>query len=85
MSGPCLTHHSTRTGAIKPRQPVNSNVRQKQLRGEYTMKKPAWLLLLLIVPLLAQAQEHRSPYSGRQEREIKALSANEVQAYLVVE
>jgi len=46
------------------------------------MKKPAWLLLLLIVPLLAQAQEHRSPYAGRQEREIKALSADEVQAYL---
>ncbi len=46
------------------------------------MKKPAWLLLLLIVPLLAQAQEHRSPYSGRQEREIKALSADQVKAYL---
>jgi Spy/CpxP family protein refolding chaperone len=46
------------------------------------MKKPAWLLLLLIVPLLAQAQEHRSPYAGRQAREIKALSADEVQSYL---
>lgn len=46
------------------------------------MGKPAWLLLLLIVPLLAQAQEHGSPYAGRQEREIKALSADKVQAYL---
>src|SRR4030095_6276663 len=46
------------------------------------MTKPAWLLLLLIVPLLAQAQEHRSPYAGRQAREIKALSADEVQSYL---
>ena len=46
------------------------------------MKNPAWLLLLLIVPLHAQAQEHRAPYSGRQEREMKALSADQVQAYL---
>src|SRR4029453_7689623 len=46
------------------------------------MKEPALLLLLLIVPLLAQAQEHRSPYAGRQAREIKALSADEVQSYL---
>lgn len=46
------------------------------------MKKPAWLLLLLVVPLPAQAQEHRSPYAGRQEREIKALSAEEVRGYL---
>ena len=30
-TGQCLTHHSTRTGAIKPRQPVNSDVR---LQGE---------------------------------------------------
>jgi Spy/CpxP family protein refolding chaperone len=46
------------------------------------MKKSSWLLLLLIVPLLAQAQEHRTPYAGRQEREIKALSADQVKAYL---
>ena len=46
------------------------------------MKKSACLLLLLMVPLLAQAQEHRSPYAGRQEREIKALSADQVKAYL---
>ena len=46
------------------------------------MKRFAWLLLLLLVPLLAQAQEQHSPYAGRQERGIKALSADEVQAYL---
>lgn len=46
------------------------------------MRKPAWLLLLLMAPVLAQAQEHGSPYAGRQEREIKALSADRVQAYL---
>ena len=46
------------------------------------MRKPAWLLLLLLVPLPAQAQQHGSPYPGRQEREIKALSADRVQAYL---
>ena len=46
------------------------------------MKRFAWLLLVLLVPLLAQAQEQHSPYAGRQERGIKALSADEVQAYL---
>lgn len=46
------------------------------------MKKPPWLLLLLIIPLLAQAQQHRAPYAGRQERVIKALSADQVKAYL---
>lgn len=46
------------------------------------MKKSACLLLLLIVPVLVRAQAHRSPYAGRQEREIKALSAEDVQAYL---
>ena len=28
----CLTNHSTRTGAIKPRQPVNSNVKPQVFR-----------------------------------------------------
>ena len=46
------------------------------------MKKSACLLLLLSVPVLAQAQERRTPYAGRQEREIKALSAGDVQTYL---
>jgi Spy/CpxP family protein refolding chaperone len=46
------------------------------------MKRFAWLLLVLLAPLLAQAQEQRSPYAGRQERGIKAFSADEVQAYL---
>ena len=46
------------------------------------MKKSAWLLLLLIVPLLVQAEQRRAPYAGRQEREIKALSADQVKAYL---
>jgi Spy/CpxP family protein refolding chaperone len=46
------------------------------------MKKSSWLLLLVIVPLLAQAQDHRQPYAGRQEREIKALSAEQINAYL---
>lgn len=46
------------------------------------MKKPAWLVLLLIVPLPVHAQEHRAPFSGRQEREIKALSTDQIQAYL---
>jgi len=42
------------------------------------MKKSACLLLLLSVPVLAQAQERRTPYAGRQERETKALSAGDV-------
>jgi len=46
------------------------------------MKTSAWLVLLLIVPLPAHAQEHRAPHSGRQGREIKALSTDHVQAYL---
>ena len=46
------------------------------------MRKPAWLLLLLLVPLPAQAQEHGAPYPGRQEREIKALPEDKAQAYL---
>lgn len=46
------------------------------------MNISAWLFLLLIVPILAQAQEHSSPYAGRQEQEIKALSADDVQVYL---
>ena len=46
------------------------------------MRKLVWLLLLLTIPLLAQAQEHGSPYVGRQEREIKALSADRIQAYI---
>ena len=46
------------------------------------MRKPAWLLLLLLVPLPAQAQQHGSPYPGRQEREIKALPEDKVHAYL---
>jgi len=46
------------------------------------MKKPSWLLVFLIVPLHAQAQEHHSPYAGEQGREIKALSAEDIQSYL---
>jgi Spy/CpxP family protein refolding chaperone len=46
------------------------------------MKKSFYLLALLVVPLFASAQEQRSSYAGEQEREIKALSADEVRAYL---
>jgi Spy/CpxP family protein refolding chaperone len=46
------------------------------------MKKSFYLLVLLVVPLVASAQEHRSPYAGEEQREIKALSADEVKAYL---
>lgn len=49
------------------------------------MKKIMWLLYLLVIPLHALAQEHRSPYAGEQQREIKALSADEVKAYLAGE
>ena len=41
-----------------------------------------WLLLLILTPLLALAQSNQSPYAGQQAREIKALSSDEVQAYL---
>lgn len=46
------------------------------------MKTSAWLVLLLIVSAPAEGQEHHAPYAGRQEREIKALSTDQVQAYL---
>ena len=46
------------------------------------MKKSFCLLALLVVPSIASAQEHRSPYAGEQTRDIKALSADEVRAYL---
>lgn len=46
------------------------------------MKRSAWLLFLLVIPLHALAQERHSPYAGERQREIKALSADEVNAYL---
>jgi len=46
------------------------------------MKKSFYLLVLLVVPSFSSAQEHRSPYAGEERREIKALSADEVKAYL---
>lgn len=46
------------------------------------MKKSVWLLFLFIPPIHAWGQEHGSPYTGEQAREIKALSADEVNAYL---
>ena len=39
----CLTLHSTRTSAIKPRQPVNSHVEHKLW---HRMNKPRWQLCL---------------------------------------
>jgi Spy/CpxP family protein refolding chaperone len=45
------------------------------------MKKTLCLLGVVIIPLSASAQEHRSPYAGEQTREIKALSADELRAY----
>jgi Spy/CpxP family protein refolding chaperone len=39
-------------------------------------------LLLLNLPVHAFAQDHRSPYVGQEARGIKALSADEVKAYL---
>ncbi len=43
-----------------------------------------WLILslLLSVAILANAQQAHSPYAGQESREIKALSAEEVQQYL---
>ncbi len=43
-----------------------------------------WLMLslLLSVAILANAQQAHSPYAGQESREIKALSAEEVQQYL---
>jgi Spy/CpxP family protein refolding chaperone len=49
------------------------------------MKKSFYLLVLLVVPSLASAQEHRSPYAGEEQREIKALSPDEVRGYLAGE
>ena len=46
------------------------------------LKEALWLLLILILPTHALAQEQRSPYAGEQTRDIKALSADEVRAYL---
>ena len=40
------------------------------------------LLLLIIVPALADAQDHTSPYARQETREIKALSPDEIQAYM---
>jgi Spy/CpxP family protein refolding chaperone len=50
-----------------------------------TTKKSVWLLFLFIPPIHAWGQEHASPYAGEQAREIKALSADEVRAYLAGE
>src|SRR5712692_118926 len=60
----------------------NRFIRQQWLSGQLTMKKSFWLTLFLLAPLPAFAQEHHSPYAGQQAREIKALSEDEVQAYL---
>lgn len=49
------------------------------------MKKSFYLLVLLVVPSIASAQEHRSPYAGEEQREIKALSPDEVRGYLAGE
>ena len=46
------------------------------------MKNSVWLVFLLVAPLHALAQEHQSPYTGQEAREIKALSQDEIQAYL---
>jgi len=49
------------------------------------MKKSFYLLVLLVVPSIASAQEHHSPYAGEEQREIKALSPDEVRGYLAGE
>jgi Spy/CpxP family protein refolding chaperone len=49
------------------------------------MKKSFYLLVLLVVPSIASAQEQRSPYAGEEQREIKALSPDEVRGYLAGE
>ena len=46
------------------------------------LKTALRLLLLIIVPALADAQDHTSPYAGQQARDIKALSPDEIQGYL---
>jgi Spy/CpxP family protein refolding chaperone len=45
------------------------------------MKKAFYLLVSVLIPLGATAQEHRSPYAGGQTHAIKALSADEVRTY----
>jgi Spy/CpxP family protein refolding chaperone len=47
------------------------------------MKKSLWMLALLIVfPLLVWSQTDKAPYAGQESRQVKALSEEEVQAYL---
>jgi Spy/CpxP family protein refolding chaperone len=38
--------------------------------------------LIVIIPILALAQGQHSPYAGQQQREIKALSAEDIRMYL---
>ncbi len=46
------------------------------------MKKSFWSLLFLLVSLSVRAQEHHSPYAMQQDRQIKAISVDEVRDYL---
>ncbi|HEY6201156.1 MAG TPA: periplasmic heavy metal sensor [Candidatus Binatia bacterium] len=46
------------------------------------MKAPIWVLFVLLFPLNAFAQQKPSPYEGQESREIKALSDEDIRAYL---
>ena len=46
------------------------------------MKTSVCFFCCLVLPLFAIAQEHSSPNTGQQGQEVKALSQDEIQAYL---
>jgi len=47
------------------------------------MSKPSTMCaLFILVPILALAQDQHSPYTGQEQREIKALSASDIKMYL---
>jgi len=47
------------------------------------MSKPTTMCaLFIIIPIFALAQGQHSPYSGQEQREIKALSASDIKMYL---
>jgi hypothetical protein len=53
------------------------------LERRRNMKKALVILgLIITIPCLAFAQSGHSPYAGQEKREIKALSAEDIEGYL---
>jgi Spy/CpxP family protein refolding chaperone len=75
-----LSPKSARTKALSI-----GSVAKVSVQWRRKMTKAAWVLFLLILPILVLAQEHRSPYTGEEQREIKALSPDEVRGYFAGE